>query len=56
MQKLATINKALAAAVSAAVVAAIPAVTAALNEWAIAAIALVVTGVATYLAPKNRPS
>lgn len=48
MNKLKNANKALVGAVSAAVVAAAPAVIDALNEWVASAIGLVVTGIAVY--------
>lgn len=54
MSKLATANKALIAALGAALSAAAPAVIDALNDWVAAVVGLAVTGVVTYAVP-NKP-
>lgn len=54
MKKLAVANKALVAAVGAALTAAAPALIDAVNQWVAAVLGLILTGAATYRIP-NRP-
>lgn len=53
LSKLSTANKALVAALGAALSAAAPAVINAVNEWVAAAIGLVLTGAITYRVPNK---